>query len=978
MTKFYLFLFISYFVFVFSLTAQIQRDTLLSNQYTKTADSLFAIKEYQKTIDLCEKIAALEKKHQRIEKWWQANDKILKAMVSGDFGSNVEEVHQKMIDILDYAKTKLPENSILLGAIYQVFSGMYLNIQAVNKYDYALNYIHQSIMIEKKQQKLQYSKLAYKYILLGRIDLGYNLGKPGTYQKCINYLYEAEKYFNKETNENKVINQRTLYTILNAYGVCYSNIHQKDNLHQNLDSAIYYYKKGYHIAKKTNNNYDILKTFSNNIAIIYNNSFGTPFKNFNYDSAFVYLKESEVYSLKLIDNRVESKIELSNLYYFLGSNANHRKKIDSSLYYAHKSIQVIYPNFKDNDVMAVPNFSNPNDILNYQQTMKVVFYKMVISFTIYTQTKDKKYLSLAETLIFKLDTLNNHLKKDFTKGKERFDLLSHVSHEYNGILSYLVKEFPERKESIEKQAFYFTESQRNNLLSIHLPQLNKEKNLPIAIKDNMKGLKQQYINKNNEIEVEEIKLRNDTTIINKSKITTYIDVLTKEKIDIFSKIAEIEDTIRRNYPDYYRRGENIDSPTYQNVQSYLDEETIILNYNIIAGSKTDSLLVWCFDNTQTKMYMIDTKELVGKFIPRLDRFRKSCHDDIVNSEYIYIEEGYELYKILVAPIVSQLKGKKRLLLIGDAYFSIFPFKALLTQSVKYDKNKETAWETMPYLTKQFPKGISIYPSLSLLMQNYRLKDNTFENELQIYAPVFDQKNGSQPYNPFLLSAIEASTKSGQRGIFKKNGDIIKFQPIKSTVNEHNKIIDILKKLKLKYKSYLRENATEDHLLKPQNSRILHFITHSFYNISYPNFSGIAFYQPDKIDSLLIKENKKPDGLLMFDEIPLIDMKADLIILSSCESGIGEIANSNVTSLSYKFLCAGVPNVISTLWRIDDEKTSFLFPLFYQYLYENNNKNNQKYDYAEAMQKATQEMINKRKTAKPYFWAGFQIEYSWGK
>ncbi len=61
-------------------------------------------------------------------------------------------------------------------------------------------------------------------------------------------------------------------------------------------------------------------------------------------------------------------------------------------------------------------------------------------------------------------------------------------------------------------------------------------------------------------------------------------------------------------------------------------------------------------------------------------------------------------------------------------------------------------------------------------------------------------------------------------------------------------------------------------------------------------------------------------------------KANLVVLSACNSGVGALAEGEgVLSLPRGFIYAGVPNVMASLWKIHDKKTKDLMVSFYEHL-----------------------------------------------
>src|SRR3990172_8266822 len=122
--------------------------------------------------------------------------------------------------------------------------------------------------------------------------------------------------------------------------------------------------------------------------------------------------------------------------------------------------------------------------------------------------------------------------------------------------------------------------------------------------------------------------------------------------------------------------------------------------------------------------------------------------------------------------------------------------------------------------------------------------------------------------------------------------------------------------------YLRKEATEEKSksLSP-NHDILHFAAHAELNENDPLASAV-----------LLAKNDKEDGRLEVREIFGMDLKANLVVLSGCETGLGKLSTGDeLVGLTRAFIYAGTPSVVASLWKVDDSSTAHLMSSFYRNL-----------------------------------------------
>lgn len=146
-------------------------------------------------------------------------------------------------------------------------------------------------------------------------------------------------------------------------------------------------------------------------------------------------------------------------------------------------------------------------------------------------------------------------------------------------------------------------------------------------------------------------------------------------------------------------------------------------------------------------------------------------------------------------------------------------------------------------------------------------------------------------------------------------------------------------------------------------RNLHLATHGFFNRQTPLLSGLEL-EPDTAH----------DGRVEVHEILGLDLTAELVTLSACDTGLGSglfddvPAGDDFVSLTRAFIYAGSNAVLASLWEVDDRSTELLMTGFYRHL----TSGDKSVDKATALAQAQRELRERPDYTHPYFWAAFVL------
>jgi CHAT domain-containing protein len=188
-----------------------------------------------------------------------------------------------------------------------------------------------------------------------------------------------------------------------------------------------------------------------------------------------------------------------------------------------------------------------------------------------------------------------------------------------------------------------------------------------------------------------------------------------------------------------------------------------------------------------------------------------------------------------------------------------------------------------------------------------------------------------------------------------------FTDLPKTENEINDIGQILTTEGWEVNRFLGGRASE-HQVKAQDSPgILHIATHGFFRVARGSH---ALLQSGLIlAGVNSSAQNLEDGVLTAYEATSLKLDSTLlVVLSACETGLGEVRNGEgVYGLQRGFLVAGSRYILMSLWKVEDEATSELMTGFYKYWLGGN-------DIHLALRKAQDNL--RKKYAHPYYWGGF--------
>lgn len=272
--------------------------------------------------------------------------------------------------------------------------------------------------------------------------------------------------------------------------------------------------------------------------------------------------------------------------------------------------------------------------------------------------------------------------------------------------------------------------------------------------------------------------------------------------------------------------------------------------------------------------------------------------------------GRKLSASLCLDRISSLGPRwSSLVILPDLELSFLPFEVLSEGAVLLQDRYD----------------ISYAPSLKMLMYLNHAESPTFYAGL--YAPEYD----AEIYESEFV-------------------DVLPLAYAKEEVEE----ISLLARSKV-----FSSQQTSESLLKKSalDFSVLHLAMH-----------GIINFEQPALTHLLFPEDKSEDGKLYLSEIESLNHKADLVVLSGCNTGSGRVHRTDgVQSMARSFLLSGSESVLMSLWSVPDEATKYIMHHFYKNLVLGKTTS-QSLKLAKDQYRNDPSIPSIQKT--PYYWAGF--------
>ena len=789
------------------------------------------------------------------------------------YNNDYELLSQRLDEMeLQIENKKLPKRYKTL-----FYRGKMLYFYFNHNYENAVIFGKQCVLTNDSTQTFSNKELGPIYV-----EIGKSYGKLNQLDEGIKWMLDGVKIANPPKGSS-------LGSYYANIGIMYSDNNQVEKSIEYLDKSIEIYLE------------DTLK-FKRTLGILYQNKATTLAEVYYFTQAEQAILEAYKYN-----QGFSVDLTYSNILHGLD-------KYEQSLEAAQQSIIKICPDFSDTSIL-----SNPS---KYEKVLNDYWIGLALNnkaMALGSLGKTRKSIQLLE-----LSKATNHLSNFFyyrifneLRGYQATQMSYNQWTDFNFANLILINNelLQLRNLDKDKEALFLSLEQRKALLLLKSIQPNT---LPKAVLQE----EEQLFNQKSLLEQKTVIGAKDS-----------LDIFQQQLFEVNEQYNQFISKAQELYPKATMSFNNTKYPSLGEVQSNLDNQSILINYSFIQKRFYISTIT----SNSFNIYNLESKNSQEKIKELITLIQNPLLIQKNNRER-FIALSHELYQLFIHPIEKELKDKTKVIVLPERNTFYLPFEVLLSS------NEDKPFHELDFLIKKYQ--ISYHYSATAYT-NFLNKPSLKDGSLLAFAPVFKD-------SPNIKTAIRDSKLEidSLRSINKNS-----FLHLPNTKKEVQTIAKILSN-KQKQTILLENDATKGKFTQALTIPVqfIHVATHGLVNYKNPKLSALACHPT----------SETTDALFFANEIQMQDIQADLVVLSSCESGLGQLNKSEgLIALNRSFLYGGARNVLFSLWKVDDKYSSDLMINFYM-------NYTQSQSYTSALQQAKLQMLKSPTSANPRFWAPFVL------
>jgi CHAT domain-containing protein/tetratricopeptide (TPR) repeat protein len=436
--------------------------------------------------------------------------------------------------------------------------------------------------------------------------------------------------------------------------------------------------------------------------------------------------------------------------------------------------------------------------------------------------------------------------------------------------------------------------------------------------------------------------------------------IAKEIADLTAQYEQVQARIRATSPRYAALTQPATLSLREMQTSVLDRDTVLLEYAL--GEERS--YVWAVtSDSVTSAELPKRSELEA--LARA-AYRRLTTPSRATTAAAFPAELSRLAAAVLGPVAARLKGR-RVVVVADGALQYIPFAALPLATAR-------GRAAEPLVVSHEVVSLPSASTLSVLRREAAGRAPAPKALAVLADPVFgsDDERLKSPVAARVAAGPDAALPKELRGLTvapESSADgagrtAETFPRLPGTRQEALGLLSLVapadRKEALDFNAS-RATATGGEL---EQYRYVHLATHGYVDSARPELSGVLL-------SMFDERGQPQDGFMRAREVFNLKLRADLVVLSACRTGLGkELLGEGLVGLTRGFMYAGSPRVVSSLWSVSDAATAELMTDFYTRMIRHQLRP------AEALRQAQIAMWRRRERSAPFYWAAFTLQGEW--
>ena len=300
---------------------------------------------------------------------------------------------------------------------------------------------------------------------------------------------------------------------------------------------------------------------------------------------------------------------------------------------------------------------------------------------------------------------------------------------------------------------------------------------------------------------------------------------------------------------------------------------------------------------------------------------------VAEKDLRFASGSHSLYKAVIEPMERDLEGTTHLILIPDGPLWNLPFEALRDGEGKYVIERT---------------AITYAPSVAAYVEMTRARKGRDRNAMRRILAI------GNPRMETPAVAVETAQTALRADAFV---------PLPDSETEVRRIASLYGGDASRI--YIGADASEGRLKAEAGAYdVVHLATHAVADPESPMYSYLVLSR---------ERTAMDDGLLEAWEIANLDLRAELVVLSACETARGQyLDGEGIIGLSWAWFLAGAPAAVLSRWKVDSAATAELMVTFHEHLSRSDRGE------SEALRRAAIATMRDKRYRHPFYWAAFQV------